>query len=320
MFDNIIKWSSGNFFISSPFSCEHIPGNLKPIKTGNSSGFSGRSAKSRNKMVWINNPHYCLGTADLEKLIAGRKPVFISCCSREIARGLAQKNFETIRVGKEAILNLNNDHFINTRLKESIRSGLRRGSMKEYSYCRETAARLEEFKSECMHGSEPQLKKFFNDKFTPFNRLFIFEEADGGWKGGLMLTEAGNKIIKTDLLLRKKDAPNGTMEALIFETFSRLKEEGFEIWSLGEVPYVVYDSVSFSKEYWINYLGRKTKFAYNYSGLFKFKNKFNPEWNDIFICTKRGLNLYLLLKILIESNLIILLIYKALLVLSRLNI
>ncbi len=272
--------------------------------------------------VWINNPHYLKDfeyKIDTDKTISDGKNIFISCCNKRIAEKLSRKNFEAIRVGKEAILNLNNDHFTGTRLKESIRAGQRCGKMKEYSYCRETEEKLEEFKSACTHSAEPQIKHFFETELSDSGSLFVFEDMQGKWLGALMLREASGKIVKTELLLRKKDTPNGVMEALIYEVFSELRREGFEYWSLGEVPYVVYDSMFFSKEYWINFLGRRTKFAYNYYGLFRFKNKFKPDWNDVFICSKSRLNIVILFKILTESNLIILILYKALLIFSGFN-
>lgn len=274
------------------------------------------------RTVWINNPHYLKdfeNNLDTNKIISEDKNIFISCCNKRIAEKLLSKNFEAIRVGKEAILNLNNDHFTSAKLKESIRAGLRCGKMKEYRYSRETEDKLEEFKSACTHGDEPQIRYFFKTELSESVRLFVFVDEEGNWLGALTLRESYGNKVKTELLLRKKGAPNGVMEALIYEVFLKLKRKGFEYWSLGEVPYVVYDSMFFSKEYWINFWGRRTKFAYNYYGLFRFKNKFKPDWNDVFICTKRRLNIIILFRILTESNLIILILYKALLIFTQFN-
>lgn len=330
MLNNLLKWSSGSFFLPSPFTRNNFFRNIvSRNRTYPNSAVTeykekfGLPRENYRDILWINNPHYSTDifkTVRLNELKDVSKSVFISCCDERIARRLSLENFEIIKVGKEAVLNLNNDHFVDGRLKQSVRSGLRRGIMKEYPYNQENASRLEIFKSRCTHGGEPQLKNFFQDIFTSLNRLFVFEDKNGNWQGALMLSRIDDKRIKTDLLLRKKGAPNGMMEALIYETFSKLKREGFEIWSLGEVPYIIYDSPSFSKEYWINYLGRKTRFAYNYSGLFRFKDKFNPEWKDVFICTKRRLNFFMLLKILLKSNLIILILYKAVSGLSQFNV
>ena len=330
MIGNLIKRYFESYFIAFPFNSgcnlvniELSKGNDSNKKKNNNYIRQKRKSKNKHEIIWINNPHYyeyLFDPVNIEQITSTEKNIFISCSDGKIATILAGKKFETLRVGKEAVLDFNKEHFGKTRIKELIKAGLRYGKIKEYYYDNETAENLEKFKSVCSHGDEPQIKCFFNDKLTGSNRLFIFENFTGSWLGALMLSEAPNKKIKTDLLLRRKDAPNGVMETLIYGTFSRLKNEGFKLWSLGEVPYIIYDSRFFSKEFWINFIGRKTKFAYNYSGLFKFKNKFNPEWNDVYICTKKRLNLFFLLRILVKSNLIVLVLYKSILLFSQFGI
>ncbi len=327
MFGNIVKRYLENNFISFPYggssSLFYLQSGAKRDSgkhVKNKKYLSAKNHENGHEILWINNPHYdasFFSQENLDKIISAKKHVFVNCSDRRTAEILSRKRFETIRVGKEAVLDFNKEHFDNSRLKESIRAGTRIGNTVEYLPDIKSAARLEEFKSICRHGNEPQIKHFFNDELTATNRLFIFEDFDGLWMGALMLSEVNEKTVKTDLLLRRNNAPNGVMEALIYNTFKKLKNESFGKWSLGEVPYIIYDSKIFSKEYWINLIGRKTKFAYNYYGLFKFKDKFNPDWNDVFICTKRRLNPLLLLKILIESNLMILILYKAFLLIFQ---
>ena len=110
---------------------------------------------------------------------------------------------------------------------------------------------------------------------------------------------------------RRKNAPKGVMELLVYTIFKKLKSEGARTWSLGDVPYVVYNSKIFSKEFIINFTGRKLRFAYNYLGLYNFKNKFKPEWYDSLICTNSPCPFFALIKIARVSNLIKLIFYKA---------
>ena len=318
LFGNFVNWSLGKFFVSYPF--EHVDILLKTQYGGSSTcNRVEKPAKNLYKtspgFVWINNPHYNKNFPSLVEhldIVSHKKTIFISCCNNEFAEYFSDNHYESIKVGKEAILNLNENHFTNSRLRESIRAELRHGTTCEYIYCQLNVAKLEEFKLVSRHGKEPQLKYFFNVKFTPNNRLFILEDKTGRWLGALLLFKADNEKYKTDLILRRDNAPNGVMEALIYETINRLKSEGYLMWSLGEVPYIVYDSCFLSKEYFVNTIGRNLKFAYNYSGLYKFKNKFNPTWNDVFICSSRGLNLTILFKVFIRSSLIQLVMQKLL--------
>jgi len=86
--------------------------------------------------------------------------------------------------------------------------------------------------------------------------------------------------------------------------------EGVDIWSLGAVPFTIYNQSIFTKEGIINFIGRRLRFAYNYKGLFQFKAKFNPVWIDYYFCFKPRLTLLLLFSILIKTNLFALTTHK----------
>ncbi len=272
--------------------------------------------KKRHKnIIWINNPQYrfdLVPLQDYNKLFLRDIPIFISSCSEELAEFFKKNKFEVIKSGREAVLNLNENHFEKKSLKELVRAGFKRGAIEEVFYTEENCARLEQFKTECVHGKEPQLKHFFNDQFLPVSRLFVCKNEQNHWQGAILIAPKGSGKVITDLILRKKDSPRGTMEALVYHIVCLLKNEGSKTWSLGEVPYVIYGSKIFSKEFFINFAGRRFRYAYNYKGLFNFKNKFNPEWKNIYICCKPKLNIITLIKISWLSNLLKLIANKTL--------
>ena len=273
------------------------------------------SEDKNNCIIWINNPQYRFNLEALQaynKLFLGDIPIFISSCNPELVPYFKSHNFELLKVGKEAVLDMDSNHFRKKSVKELIRAGLKKGSVREIYYSEEIKEKLEQFKLQCSHGKEPQLKYFFNDVLLPENRLFVFEGENGKWLGAITISCRSDGQVRTDLLLRKKDAPRGVMEALIKFIFDELKKEKFELWSLGEVPYIIYDSPIFSKEFLINFTGRRMRFAYNYLGLYNFKNKFNPIWNEIYICSKPRLKLFTIVKVAWISNLIKLVLQKLL--------
>ncbi len=276
--------------------------------------------KSNHSIIWINNPQYRFNLEALQaynKLFLGDIPIFISSCSPELVPLFREYKFEILKVGKEAILDLSFPHLNKRSIKEMIRSGKKYGSAKEIYYSDEISNKLEKFKKDCAHGKEPQLKYFFNDVLIPENRLFVFEDEEENWLGAITIYCRMDGIVRTDLILRKRSAPKGVMEVLINFIFRTLKNEKFRTWSLGEVPYIVYDSPIFSKEFLINFTGRRMKFAYNYLGLYNFKNKFNPIWKEIYICSKPKLKLLTLVRILWISNLAKLVLKKFLNVVLR---
>jgi lysylphosphatidylglycerol synthetase-like protein (DUF2156 family) len=264
------------------------------------------NSKQNQNIIWINNPQYRFDLSAIEdynKIFLMDIPIFISSCNYELAPYFKEKNFELLKFGKEAVLDLSRNHFQKKSLKELIRAGRKNGTVQEFSYSEEHKNKIEEFKKECAHGNEPQLKYFFNDVLLPENRLFVFKNKKEEWQGAITISCLKRGEVRTDLLLRKKIAPKGVMEFLIKFIFDLLKNEGYKKWSLGEVPYVIYGSPVFSKEFLINFTGRRTRFAYDYLGLYNFKNKFDPEWNDIYICSKPKLKLRTLFRISWISNL-----------------
>ena len=253
-------------------------------------------SQKANKFVWINHPKSIVGLNHLD-----HKKIFITSCNEEIASSLKLKKFDALRFGKEAILNLNEEHFLKKSLQDVIRAGSRHGIIEEINFSEEAKQRLEEFKLKCTHGRKPQIKYFFNDSFKPNNRLFVYLR-NNEWLAAILVSELDEKFLRSELLLRFKTAPNGVMDALIFTVFNKFKEEGFKYWSLGDVPFIVKPNHKISREYLVNFLGRRLRFAYNYSGLFKFKNKFNPIWSDVYICSKSKLNLTAFLFLTRKSN------------------
>ena len=161
---------------------------------------------------------------------------------------------------------------------------IRRGKVKEIEYSHNNAELLQNFKKESTHGNEPELLYLFQSEFKDAERLFVFENEKGEWLGGLLVSRNHERKIHLELLLRQREAPVGVMEALIYGTFEKLKETDARYFSLGEVPFVFFENhKTLSKAKLISFGGRMIRFAYNYKGLYHFKNKFNPLWKIVYL-------------------------------------
>ena len=259
------------------------------------------------KMKWLSFARvpYIYNTAKFlkEYLYTPNEGILFEGCNKAVAYQLSDNGYEILKTGQEAIFNLQYDHFKKKSLKELIRRGNRGKQFEEIPFSTEAKDRLQKFRYECAHGKEPQLKYLFNDKLESFNRLFVIKDENDIWYGAFMLSDKEIYYAQTELILRRKRAPVGVMEALIFYIFNKLKKEGYGYWSLGGVPFTVYEETLFSKEGVINFVGRKLRFAYNYKGLYFFKNKFNPIWIDYYFCFKPRLTLSILIKVLFKTNL-----------------
>ena len=245
-----------------------------------------------------------------ELILQHAKNYFIVGCNYSNYRYLEERGYKGIRMGREAILDLKFNHFRKRSLKELVRRGKKHGIINEVPYSTTAAQDMQEFRKFSRHGNEPQLRYLFNTYFEDNNRLFVIKNPDGLWLRAILLSYKSDKYVQSEAILCRKNAPVGIMEALIYEIFKKLRSEGNEYWTLGAVPFTIYGSSFLSKEYVINVTGRFMKFAYNYRGLFNFKNKFNPIWADYYICIRPFFDPGAMIGILIKSNLLKLGIYK----------
>ncbi|HEX9252889.1 MAG TPA: phosphatidylglycerol lysyltransferase domain-containing protein, partial [Ignavibacteriaceae bacterium] len=232
-------------------------------------------------------------------------------CTNENRDFLKAYGFNSITFGKEAIIDLSKNEFQKKSLKELIKRGKRHGAVVEVKYSEDNEKKLQEFFVQTSHGREPRLQNLFATAFKPYHRLFVLKK-DEIWISAIMLSFKDEKFMQTELILRSSKAPVGVMEALINEILIQLKKEELEYWSLGAVPFVDYDSKFLSLSWFFNSIGRKIKFAYNYRGLFNFKNKFNPIWQPYYLCYKNKLNPIQIFQLSQKSNLNKLIIYNIL--------
>ncbi len=231
-------------------------------------------------------------------------------CTGEIKSLLKEYNFNSLLVGQEAILDLNRDHFKKKSLKELIKRGLRNGYVKELEISNQTILLLEEIKSQSSIAKLPKLQHLFCATLENYTRLFVFVDHNDQWLGLITISHKTEKIMQTELIIRRSKNPIGIMEALISEIFIILKKEGKELWSLGAVPFVVQVPFSLSMQWASNFIGRRLRFAYNYRGLFNFKNKFMPTWIDYYICYNKKLSFLQLFDLMRKSNLMSLVLKK----------
>lgn len=231
-------------------------------------------------------------------------------CGEEIKYLLKEYNFNSILVGQEAILDLKNDHLNKKSLRELIKRGLRNGSVNELEISDQNVSLFEEFKLQSSIAKLPKLQHLFCASLENYTRLFVFVDHKDQWLGLITISHKTEKIMQTELIIRRANNPIGIMEALISEIFMVLKKEGKELWSLGAVPFVVHFPFSLSMQWVSNFIGRRLRFAYNYKGLYNFKNKFMPIWIDYYICYQNKLSFLQLFDLMRKTNLMSLVLKK----------
>lgn len=101
---------------------------------------------------------------------------------------------------------------------------------------------------------------------------------------------ADKSRIGVDLMRYGEDGPNGVMDYLFAEMFLWAKSEGYRHFDLNTSPAA---GVSFSKSAPIlttlaTLAYEHGEKIYNFKGVRRFKSKFHPEWEDVFMAVPKG--------------------------------
>ncbi|HQV31089.1 MAG TPA: phosphatidylglycerol lysyltransferase domain-containing protein [Calditrichia bacterium] len=252
----------------------------------------------------------------LQEVLPGARPPrggwVLRGCRHNTAVALEQQGWSKALIGMEAVLPLQASSPLRRSLKELIRRGLRHGAVAELSRSAENLEHFAAFRDRSRHGREPQLRHLFQNSWMPEFRIFGFESHAGGWLGLLMLSPHGERDWHVELMLRHPGAPVGIMEALADHVHRSLAGEGFERWSLGEIPfhYPLAPDNRFSRT--ARQVGKLGNFIYNARGLRRFKGKFDPHWEPLYVCASQGLSWRLFADLMVQSGYLTLLRHRLL--------
>ena len=202
------------------------------------------------------------------------------------------------------------------RRSDLARRGGRWGRVMEVPPTEANRRLLAQLAQSSVHGAKPQLQYAFRTQLDETTRGFVFVTPDNEWLAAITLSLMKPNYWHTELLLRRKNAPVGIMEALVTEVIGRLSENGGEeemCWSLGMVPFLSVEdplleqscknafSLPCRSELMLR-VGRLLNFGFNYEGLFRFKDKFLPEWRPLYLCGKPNLPWRTLIDLSIKSR------------------
>jgi len=237
--------------------------------------------------------------------------LIIRGCNYSIKNTLEERGFYSLKIGSEALLDTSKNCFDKKSLTKLVARGLKKGKIEKLNYSLENAQKLSEFKKYSTHSKEPQLKNLFQTEFEKNHTLYVFKK-NNIWLGAVLVSKYSNSKIHTELILRNKNSPVGTIEAIIQYIYSDINKQNIKFLSLGEVPFS--ESVTFIKDGFyskiVNVTGKFLKFAYNFEGLKKFKSKFNPDWEPVYICFSKKISVKHLIFLLVKSNFHKLIFYK----------
>ncbi|NTU59056.1 MAG: DUF2156 domain-containing protein [Chlorobiaceae bacterium] len=226
------------------------------------------------------------------------------------------QNCRTLRTGAEAVLDLQGSHLERKTVQSSLMRGRKQGVVEEIELTDGNMLRFEQFHAETTHGGKPQLQHVFRGQPSRRCRAFVFRTFGGQWLGAMTLSPRGNLEMHTELMLRRRNAPGDIMECLVAGIFETLRSENMGEWSLGEVPFMTLtqgstDLLTPMEQLMVGIVSR-CKHAYDFEGLYRFKNKFSPKWRPITLCVSEEPTTLLLTELAVAMGFAGLLVHESL--------
>lgn len=237
-------------------------------------------------------------------------------CNGALSRYVTKNGGEAVQIGQEAVLPLQQKPWDRPSLQALVRRGLRWGKVEEVAVDPANRDRLSQLVAATRYAHRPQLSLAFRTGFDNTTRGFAFVAPNGQWQAAVTLSQVTANYLHTELLLRHRQAAVGVVEALLVTVAETLQHHGLQAWSLGGVPFArtespVTPAAHTLKSTAVNYLGQILQFAYNYRGLYRFKDKFSPCWRPLFLCGAPSFPWRVLLDLAIKMQYLHLVAYSA---------
>lgn len=138
-----------------------------------------------------------------------------------------------------------------------------------------------------MHGKEKQFSLgWFDETYLNSSPLIVVRDRDNGVVAfANILSEYSKNEVTVDLMRRRRETANGTMDYLFAELFQWCQEQGYDSFNLGlsSLAGVGEDPADPAMEKALHYVYDHVNQFYNFQGLHAFKEKFDPTWEPRYI-------------------------------------
>ncbi|MDF0553684.1 phosphatidylglycerol lysyltransferase domain-containing protein [Kamptonema sp. UHCC 0994] len=199
--------------------------------------------------------------------------------------------FRVLQIGEEAIVNLKT-FSLKGKANQNLRTAINRltksgHEVKFYEppLSDELLRQMKIVSDEWLQMMQGAEKKFsvgwFNEAYLRETRAVVVYTSEGKISAFANTISSGeSKLVGVDLMRRRTEVENGTMECLFASMLQHFQELGYEQFDLGlsALAGVGETEKSLRLEKVLNYLSEHLEQFYNFKGLHSFKEKFLPEW------------------------------------------
>ena len=203
--------------------------------------------------------------------------------------------FRVIQIGEAAIVNLK-DFTLKGKANQNLRTAINRltkagHQVKFYEpplsleLMRQMKAVSDEW-LQMVQGAEKQFSVgWFNEAYLRETRAIAIHTPDGKISAFANMISAGDRVVGVDLMRRRTEVENGTMECLFASMLQHCQELGYAEFDLGlsALAGVGEAEKSGRLEKVLIYLSDHLSKFYNFKGLHSFKDKFGPRWEPRYL-------------------------------------
>ena len=248
------------------------------------------------------------------------RPVGAYQVSPEILTAFRQEGFADVQIGKEAVFNL--DQFtlcggkmelVRAATNKARRAGVVVSEHDPFAFGADALnEELREISREWLKAKGNRELGFVLGSLgleqRSAKRYFLARSNHGtGRIEGFIVCEPifGRSGYYLDVTRRRPDAIRGTMELLTAEILRRLREEGYEMASMGVAPLALLDDPDLADHplaaKFMRFVYQRVNANYDFKHLYRYKAKYHPHaWEPRYLCFNRRLSvnmLYALLRV-----------------------
>ncbi|MFN2196341.1 MAG: flippase-like domain-containing protein [Anaerolineales bacterium] len=207
-----------------------------------------------------------------------------------------QAGFDSIPVGEEGIVNLET-FTLEGKAGKPLRSPVNKLINAGYTFTMHQPPITDELLDELrevsdewltmMHGQEKGFSLgWFSDEYIRSSPIAVVT-TPAGWISAYanLVPEYQRNEVAVDLMRRRKEIENGTMEFLFVSLFQWARAQGYQSFNLGlsSLSGVGEQSDDPARERVMHFIYEHINQFYNFKGLHAFKEKFQPEWSPRYL-------------------------------------
>jgi len=198
--------------------------------------------------------------------------------------------FRVVQIGEAVIVNLK-DFTLKGKANQNLRTAINRltkaGHQVKFYEPPLSSELMRQMKAvsdewlQMVQGAEKQFSVgWFNETYLRETRVIAIHTPDGKISAFANMISSGDRVIGVDLMRRRTEVENGTMECLFASMFQHCQALGYAEFDLGlsALAGVGEAEKSGRLEKVLIYLSEHLSKFYNFQGLHSFKDKFGPRW------------------------------------------